>query len=118
MRTMLGAGISDTEASTQKWAATIAFMALQTTNYNLTTAQVCGSEDFCVLTSHMIPQPSLAALHSTSVHCSHSHCNRPHMPQALGRPTPCICGHSFYAHSVPHADVCISSVKQYSTLVR
>ena len=50
MRIMLGAGISDTEASTQKWAATIAFMALQTTNYNLTTAQVCGSEGFCVLT--------------------------------------------------------------------
>ena len=34
------AGISDSEESTQKWAATIAFMALQTTNYNETSAQV------------------------------------------------------------------------------
>ena len=33
-------GISDSEASTQKWAATIAFTALQTTNYNVTLAQV------------------------------------------------------------------------------
>lgn len=33
-------GLSDTEESTQKWAATIAFLALQTTNYNETLAQV------------------------------------------------------------------------------
>ena len=45
---VLGAGISDTEASTQKWAATIAFMALQTTNYNVTTAQVGVCKALCV----------------------------------------------------------------------
>ena len=37
---MSSAGISAQEESTQKWASTIAFMALQTTNYNETLAQV------------------------------------------------------------------------------
>lgn len=37
---MPSAGISAQEESTQKWASTIAFMALQTTNYNETLAQV------------------------------------------------------------------------------
>ena len=37
------AGISDSEESTQKWAATIAFSSLQTTNYNESTAQVLAA---------------------------------------------------------------------------
>ena len=37
---MPSAGISAQEESTQKWASTIGFMALQTTNYNETLAQV------------------------------------------------------------------------------
>ena len=52
--TVLDVGISDSEESTQKWAATIAFMALQTTNYNLTTAQVCDREGLCVHANHIM----------------------------------------------------------------
>ena len=56
---MSSAGISAQEESTQKWASTIAFMALQTTNYNETLAQVPLSQ-----------HPTLHELHGLSIMCT------------------------------------------------
>ena len=56
---MSTAGISVQEESTQKWASTIAFMALQTTNYNETLAQVPLSQ-----------HPTLHELCESSIMCT------------------------------------------------
>ena len=59
MKIARNAGISDSEASTQRWAATIAFMALQTTNYNVTTAQVPVCKGLCVPIKRFVPSGQL-----------------------------------------------------------